>query len=337
MSAPSWDNFWRNTGKKSEMPCFGIQTEVLKAYWKQQFNNLNLPPHAQIIDIAAGDGTLINDLINHLAEFEQQDPPAFYATDYSASACLEAVNRNQLIHSICCDSAKLPFAANTFDVIISQYGIEYSGEEAFLSALNTLKENGTFISVNHIQGGSIYQECKLNYQATEAFLATGILAQAKEVFNVGDKVLSHQLDKRAFVEVDRKFSSKVTLCKAVFEKYGVDAGGGYLYKTYVELGQMFNQLQSYVAEEVIRWLGNTQREMQAYSLRMRSMTNSALSKDDVESIQKTVISHFRASGDFDWSIQVLEGESSAQQPLATPVEEDCNSIGWAVRITKRKV
>ncbi len=333
MSAPSWDNFWRNTGKNTEMPCFGVQTDILRSQWKQLFDCVLVDLHkeARILDIAAGDGALISEISRYLSGVSLGKNIKLYAADYSSSACIESGRRVEGLKPVCCDSLRLPFQARSFDVIVSQFGIEYSGEEAFISAFETVKNSGSFISVSHMKHGSIYNECRENFLSTRAFLASGILDQARNVFSVADEVVSNRLDKQAFVDADRKFSIAVSSCKTVFDEFGANAGGGYLYQIYSELGHMFNQIHSYAGSDVITWLNNTEYEMEAYSNRMESMTDSALSHSNIESIQEKANKLLGSSCELRWDVRTIQGN-----PVAIPseVNDDSDKIGWILHLRK---
>lgn len=324
MSADSWDNFWKHSAKEQSMPCFGAQTDVLKHAWDKLFEeNLTSISSGKVLDIACGDGTLIS----RFAEAKERSFQLF-ACDYSYSACLDAFNRNVAISSVCCDSANLPFESETFDIILSQYGIEYAGQHAFFEALRCLKPGGELVTICHALNGSIFKECTENANAAERFLSSGILNQGKSLFAVAGEVMSGKRDKADFVEEDRAFSKTVMKCKALFDEVSPQICGGYLFKVYSELGQMFSQIQSYKTQDVLDWIDKTQAEVVAYQSRMFSMTQSAMSQRSLDAQFETYQSS-TSDNQSSWQVLPLYGagrnESKAQEDL----------IGWMVIFSKK--
>lgn len=326
MSADSWDNFWKHSTKEQQMPCFGAQTDILKQTWLEIFQSkFSALGPSTVLDIACGDGTLIS----HFAEFLESDENwKLVASDYSQSACADVANRNRGIQSVCCNSSSMPFANESIDVIFSQYGIEYAGNKAFEEAFRCLKPKGIFAAVCHAFDGSIYKECLENGEATKAFLTSGIFEKGKVLFSVAGQVLSGDAPKDDFIEADKAFSISVGSCKALFESRSSDVCGGYLYKVYSELGQMFSKIQSYKTQDVLDWLDRTENEMQAYHSRMESMTSSALSKNALDNIFSQYQNH-HLDVHCEWEVVPLHGKFHASKGQSDDV------IGWVIIFSKK--
>lgn len=326
MSREGWDNFWQHSAKQQQMPCFGEQGDILGQTWIEAFQStLGEQRPATVLDIACGNG----DLIARYGAFAGDGHQSrLLACDYSPAACVSIANSDQSIHSLCCNAAELPFANDCADLILSQYGIEYAGANAFEEALRCLKPGGHFMAVCHAQEGAIISECSANDKASQRFLASGIFEQAKGVFSVAAMVLTGRALQSEFVEADRAFSVSVTQCKQLFSDMGGNVAGGYLYRVYSELGQMFAQIHSYNTEEVLLWLSNTEQEMRAYQARMASMTSSAMSQQQLETLFKNYQSnsphtHCR------WTISAVQGNA----PVSTTGVED--TVGWLVIFSKQ--
>ncbi|MCY7295955.1 class I SAM-dependent methyltransferase [Alteromonas sp. a30] len=330
MSANSWDNFWKHTAKDNQMPCFGEQTATLQGTWEQLFSSLTLAerPYLNVLDIACGDGALIH----HFAKYNTFNTALnLYASDYSRSACAETLERHAKINAVCCDSANLPFASASFDLIISQYGIEYSGQKAFEEAIRCLRDNGEFVAIVHAKNGSIYQECVANAKATKAFFDSNVLAQGKRVFATAAEVMANRKPQSAFASEDKAFSLCVNQCKAIFAEYSQHIAGGYLFRIFSELGHMFSKIQSYNSQDVSDWIDNTSIEMKAYQRRMASMVESAQSEISLHQIIDACRENQKANAEL---IQTLSPLHGVKQDKSEKID-DC--IGWILRLKKKKV
>lgn len=334
--ASSWENFWqKNTNsnpKNPTMPCFGGQARNLQLNWERL-----LQPYTEkacrnniVIDIAAGDGVVTYSLLQLLKQqVEAAELPQLYCTDYSLSACVDAMSRDSQMTSVCTKTEQLPFADETADLILSQFGIEYSGSAGFAEAWRVLNSQGRFIAICHFKGGTIYNECRTHFDASRAFYQSGIFKTAEKVFRQANLVLEGRASQNTFVEADREFSVSVSACKQVFAQYGKSVCANYLYKIFAELGQMFNSIQSYQLSDVLLWLGDNNKALVAYSDRMESMTKSALSEAELEQIFHGLKSQAKER-QIHWKYQPLMPQLADE----TLSRESALPIAWIVEMSK---
>lgn len=331
--ASSWESFWQGSTnsnqKNASMPCFGGQARNLLHNWE-----MLLQPYADravsddvVVDVAAGDGVVTYGLLQLLNKQVAPVRPQLFCTDYSLSACIDARSRDSHIKSVCTKAELLPFASETVNLVLSQFGIEYSGESGFIEALRVLKPQGQFIAVCHIEDGIIYNECKTHHSASLNFYESGIFATAEKVFKQANLVLEGRASKDTFVEADRAFSESVNTCKQVFAQYGKAVCANYLFKIFTELGQMFNSIQKYHLTDVLRWLENSRNELRAYAERMESMTKAALNEAEINQIFSSLSSR---QPQIKWCYRPL------MQDMASDVQHNENAlpIAWVIEMTK---
>lgn len=334
--ANSWEKFWKSGEQKSEkstmMPCFGGQAEHLSRRWQtllQPFIS-SVSQDDVVIDVAAGNGVVIYSLLHLLNQSDCSEMPQLICTDYSLSACQEAVSRDRNITAVCAQSETLPFVDGVADLVLSQFGIEYSGDVGFAEAFRLLSSKGRFCAICHIKEGVIYNECLTHFNASLEFEDTNIFATAEAVFTQANLVLEGQASQASFIEADRAFSRSVNACKQIFGRYGKKVCAGYLFQIFVDLGKMFNNIQQYPLSEVLIWLENNRNEMRAYSERMKSMTQSALSEEDINNIFNNLRSSHTDCA-IDWRYYTLFPEStnndSSGGSKVTP-------IAWVIEMIK---
>ena len=334
--ANSWENFWKSSEQKSEksttMPCFGGQAAHLSRHWQtllQPFIS-SVSQDDVVIDVAAGNGVVIYSLLHLLNQSGCPEMPKLICTDYSLSACQEATSRDRRITAVCAQSETLPFVDGVANLVLSQFGIEYSGDVGFAEAFRLLNSKGRFCAICHIKEGVIYNECLTHFNASLAFEDTNIFASAEVVFTQANLVLEGRASQASFVEADRVFSQSVNACKQIFGRYGKDVCAGYLFQIFVDLGKMFNNIQQYPLSDVLTWLENNRKEIRAYNERMESMTQSALSEEDINTIFNNIqSSHTDCAIHWQYSPLLPEiSESNGSDDNKTA------AIAWVIEATK---
>ncbi|WP_200231741.1 class I SAM-dependent methyltransferase [Rubrivivax gelatinosus] len=155
------DNHWARLWANGASDSFGhgldersAQDAPMAARWRAWFSNL--PDGCEVLDIGTGNGALLR----HLLAARTQDPGLrFVGVD--AAALPDASNegagsaapvRARLLGGVRAES--LPFGDNCFDVVVSQFGIEYATLPAALSEVGrVLRSGGTVALLMHHRGG----------------------------------------------------------------------------------------------------------------------------------------------------------------------------------------
>lgn len=76
------------------------------------------------------------------------------------------------------DATGLPDGA--FDLILSQFGLEYAGAPGFAEAARLLAPGARFIGLVHANEGGIYRENAANAQAIHALMRSGLIARIED-------------------------------------------------------------------------------------------------------------------------------------------------------------
>lgn len=148
--AEVWSQYWALGGEHS---CGGSYKEgygeTIAQFWRSGFESL--PLNARVLDIGTGNGPLPRILISIPARLDLVcdaiDLASVAPTWHAQLSDKDA--RRVSFHSRCA-AEQLPFEAETFDLVVSQWGLEYSDMNASLSeVLRVLKPMGRVQLVLH--------------------------------------------------------------------------------------------------------------------------------------------------------------------------------------------
>lgn len=141
--AAVWSQYWsRGTEHSCAGSYQGAYGEAIARYWRAGFEKL--PAQGRVLDIGTGNGPLPRILLSLSTPPELQCDAIDLATVAPAWLKQLAVEQSQRIrfHSNC-RAEQLPFASQTFDLVVSQWGLEYSElEKSLPEVLRVLKPRG---------------------------------------------------------------------------------------------------------------------------------------------------------------------------------------------------
>ncbi|MEH6591106.1 MAG: class I SAM-dependent methyltransferase [Halioglobus sp.] len=211
VSPEDWSALWRNnivTSFGTTMFADNYDKEALE-FWRQQL----VGDYEHVVDLACGNGALVwiaNDLLNgddselRITGVDAADidpftilgkaPGSYPGVEFIANTPIEA----------------LPFEDESIDVIISQYGIEYSDlNQTIVEAQRVLKRSGKLCAILHsessvvLEGAKVGVECGPvldNYELDKRFLDlavylgsrsdSSVLIDSTEVENLCDQINS---------------------------------------------------------------------------------------------------------------------------------------------------
>lgn len=150
----AWTRYWEGGASHSCLGSYGdLYGGAIAAFWNGVFGDL--PPEARVLDVATGNGVLPRMLLARRADPGIQcDAIDIAAIEPTWLAGLAESDRARVRVHGGVDAEALPFAAGTFDLVVSQYGIEYARVESALDeALRVLAPGGRVaLVVHHARG-----------------------------------------------------------------------------------------------------------------------------------------------------------------------------------------
>lgn len=280
MNESAWRDYWSGEGNASEA-LGGAHAAALAASWRSFFQSVELKSGATVVDIAAGAGAALAAAAQGLAAPRDA---RLIALDISGEAVKQATGAIAGARGVVTESAALPFANQSVDFVVSQFGIEYSGLPAFTEAARILKATGSLRVVCHLAGGPIETECARNKALIDAVAATGVhdaarsaLKYAYAIRSQGDRPAAIGADEARFTEAAR---SAIDVVAAAPPGAARDTLQRFLH----DLGRVSARRFAYREEDAVDWLNGMEASLSAYRQRMRSMCEAALGEKEVTSI-----------------------------------------------------
>ncbi|WP_159817039.1 class I SAM-dependent methyltransferase [Colwellia sp. 20A7] len=178
-----WSVFWHSNQLHSCMPV-NEESDSLAPTWRKFFSNL--PAGANILDLGTGNGSLA---VQAVAVSHKKHPPfSIHGVDLADIAPAKYVanaekHLSDVIFHPRTAMEKLPFEANTFDAIGSQFAIEYSTiNKSLREACRVLKPGGRLRFLLHANDGILKERCRQQYEQAQTILAS-------ELFPITTKLL----------------------------------------------------------------------------------------------------------------------------------------------------
>jgi len=278
--ADSWDTYWHGTGDVGAFSSGGVDHPAIQAFWDEFFQTVKQDyATPKIIDIASGNGAVVE---RALATFGDE-PLDFTCLDVSDAAITNIQNRFPHVNGVVTDARAIPFDSGSFDIVTSQFGVEYAGLEAIAEVARLLASGGQLAFLLHSQAGSIHQECVESLDAIVQLQNSQFVPYAKEMFTAGFKAV-RGADRAPYEVAAKKLAPAIATLEAIMKQYGQQVAGETIARLYSDVGQIHQRIQHYEPGEVLDWLNRLDGELDAFAGRMSSMSNCAIDSETFEQI-----------------------------------------------------
>jgi len=282
-----WDAFWQARDKAISQEDVGARDRAPALYWESFFRQaFDRNPRPRLIDIACGNGA-VTEIAMTIAQDMAVNVDA-YCLDYSMSAVDELRKRFPEVEGIACDAREIPYQDGEFDIVVSQFGIEYAGRDAFLEASRLVAPGGTLTALVHLADGAINKECADNLAVTVALREAQLMPLVRDAFTAGFELIAGNIDNDEFQQADKRLAPAVEVAKQILKDRGPFAAGGLLARLYRDIGHMYTRMQNYVPDEVFAWIDGMSGELVSYEGRMASMTRCALDEPGIQDIATAI-------------------------------------------------
>lgn len=278
--ARSWDTYWRGSGDAAAFMAGGVNHPAIQAFWAEFFRlakqALDSPG---MIDLASGNGAVVETALRVFGD----DPISITCIDVSEVAVSNIRDRfpgvRGLVGNVCSISAD----AGSFDIVTSQFGVEYAGMEAIKEASRLMAPGGILGLVMHNETGSIHRECLDALEAIRQVQASRFIPLAGEMFDAGFSAV-RGADRALYDAAARELAPAVRDLEKIMVKFGENVAGNAVAGLYRDVGRIHGRMQNYDPDEVAGWLARMEGELSAYTGRMASMSGSALDADAFDSV-----------------------------------------------------
>jgi SAM-dependent methyltransferase len=269
----------------------GVRDPAPAAFWREFFTSLlSKPQPLRMIDIACGNGAVTAVAIE--AAGKTGAVVDFYCADCSPAAVLELCSRYPQVTAIACDAGQLPYSDRSFDLVVSQFGIEYAGQSAFSEAARLVRAGGRFAAIVHSVGSSLHSECAENLAAVRAVKDSNLLEATRDAFQSRFDLLARKATIVQSRLPDQRLAAAVATTEQVLRDKRAGVLAAFLANLLRDIGYMHARIQNYSPEKLFDWLDAIEGELEAYEGRMASMTENAL---DAAAIER-VVSRLSSAG-----------------------------------------
>lgn len=268
----SWDTYWAGAQSSAAFSGGGTTDPLVLSYWDDIFRDIRKRREAvRIIDIASGNGAVIESA----ARVYGEELPDFTCLDISESAIRMLEKRFPGVRGVVADAAGTPFDAGSFDVVVSQYGVEYAGIDAIMAIAELVAPNGELVLLVHHRDGLIHEQCEASLHAIRDMKKAEFIPRCIAMFDAAYAVLQGG-DKAAYQAAGRQFAPAIKAMEEIMARYGRDVAADTIMRVYRDVRTIHQRMQHYDGASVIDWLERMGDAIDAYEGRMASMLNVAL-------------------------------------------------------------
>jgi ubiquinone/menaquinone biosynthesis C-methylase UbiE len=302
----SWENYWSGVCDVGAYSGGGVNHPSVDSFWKTYLSTYSKKlldaNEYRILDVCAGNGALISQMQSTLSNVNIN----VTAIDYSESAIRQIEKQFPDVQAIVADASALPFNNNHFNLIVSQFGIEYAGKNAFAEVSRITEKKGTVALMMHIKDGIIYKESTNNIEVVEKLNNSDVIEVTSKTFVSGINSLKTG-DGADFKALSLKFAEKIRVLEDIMRDYGKNVAGGLVIQFYNDIANIYEKLGAYDVDELKCWLMSLHDELLFYCNRMESMTNAALDSAEFDEI----VTFFKSN---QFTIEIADMLFSPHQP-----------------------
>ena len=287
MAEDDWDAYWVNARQASMHRVGGPRDEMLERFWVQFFRQVLSAcssPRQRILDIACGYGAVSGHALTTAGSLKPEFDLQLFGLDSSPAVLLEVRKRHPVLNCVAASAASLPVPGQVFDVVTSQFGLEYAGRGAFLEAARVVKPGGVLAAVMHKHDGSIYRECADNLRALDGIRQSNLLHSFGGIFRTAQAIQQGAAGQESFRRADREFSGSVAAVEDIFRRFGRDVAEGLLFRIYNDIAHMYQRFKGYDPADVYSWIETVHREVDTFAGRMDSMLRAALDERGLQQV-----------------------------------------------------
>lgn len=277
-SDESWDTYWRGSLDTAAYSCEGSGHPVIRSFWNDVFEFTKRSYEApRVIDIASGTGAVLDSAISVYGD----RLPAFTCLDSSVTASRVLRERYPAATAVVADARHIPLRSHTFDVVTSQFGIEYAGTETIIDARRLVAPGGCLVFLLHSKDGIIYRECSASLDAVARVTQSNFIPLARTLFTSGFAARGGG-DRQPYETAAQRLDPALSVLESIMTEHGKHVAGGVVMRLYDDVATVHERLQHHVPSEVLGWLDRLDTELDAFAGRMASMCNAAIEQGEFE-------------------------------------------------------
>lgn len=321
-----WNTYWQGAGGGEAFTSGGVSHPGFPAFWATALSEF-LAAHAdnnvakdttgvaRILDIATGSGAVIQ-AFSMLPGAKLENVSCI---DVSPAAIDGVKSRFPDVSGVVADASAIPLEAGQFDLITSQFGIEYAGLNAIDEAVRLLAPGGSLLFLLHIQSGALYRECRAAVDALGRAQQSGFIELTRNFFESGFAAV-RGADRAPYEAAARAMNPAIQKLEAILAEHGEHVAGDAIVTLLSTVQTIHSRIQHYNPDEALGWLTALEEELPKHEERMASMRNAALDEDALKGVCE----------------RLTEQGLTIDRAQASHVEGDELPIAWVLQATRQK-
>ena len=274
-AAHGWDTYWKKTQDADSYASGGERHPAITAYWDGVLPDVlaGTRDTLRVLDIATGSGAVVESLYRNAGDA----PIEVTCVDVSAAAIDSVRERYPGVTAVVADARSIPLPDKNYDLVASQFGIEYAGPEALDEAARLLAPGGRLALLMHARPGLVFNECRASLDAVRRTRQAKFVQLAVAFFEAGFAAV-RGADRGPYEKAGAALNPALRKVERLLAEHGEAVAGGTVARLYRDVERIHSRIQHYAPEEVLAWLQTMNEELDAYETRMASMCEAASDK-----------------------------------------------------------
>ncbi|MDA8678158.1 class I SAM-dependent methyltransferase [Luminiphilus sp.] len=256
--ADGWDTFWRSSSTSEVLVTdTGARNPALDAFWASTLQRVT--PQQSVVDIGCGAGSLSQGLV--------RAPALLVGVDISFAALTRSQSEASSMHVVQAMNEQLPFQPGSFDLVVSQFGVEYGGIVALAEACALVSPGGVLRCLVHCADSAIQQSAHRDLQHIEVLVTSEFFAAARSLTLALAAKDQQQLDAASgqFTESEQAVRAAVEIDASHFAGY-----------SYLGFQSLLRRWARFEPDDILLWLTRMEQEADQGAARLRTMRSAAI-------------------------------------------------------------
>ena len=267
----AWDTYWTGAQSAEAFASEGASHPAIEQFWAERLVVFGQPE--RFVDLATGRGAVLDYAQTAWGAL----PQATSCVDVAPSAIDNVTRRFPAVAGVVANADALPHDDQSFDLVTTQFGVEYAGAAAFGEALRVVAPGGSLLALIHHQLGSIREQSETNLLAITQLLERRILqrfAERLRAASTGDTTGIGDL----IADLER-----------LLARHGQEVCDGTLARLRNDFERVYDDRHQLALDASVGWAETLAGELAAYRERMQSMVAAALSPRDFDRLCELVL------------------------------------------------
>ena len=291
LQAQNWDNYWQGRASQESGNALvevGIErNHELKEFWQDIFSKES--KSIKVIDFACGAGSVLE----HAHKVGFSDLTGLDVSEKALKVMSQKISGST---AICAPVDQTGLASETYDLAVSQFGIEYAGDkshlfQAFTEMHRILKPGGKVVIIAHRVDGVITEGCQASLKQINLIEDCGFIDAAQNVVSTLHEPSKHVNE--TSVTLQRKLNEAAEPIMSWLKAFGdletektKNQFTKFVYHLLESSHRLITHHKNYSLKDSLSWFQGIRLELEAYKGRMLSMTDAALSLQDISDLQE---------------------------------------------------